>query len=322
MTEQKALPELNPGIEQFRITHDVGYTPQGREVVTFLRAYANGFGVILKGPTGSGKSTLVEHVAYLLGVGHDELEELYKKDLSGGKAGTVSPWERIEERVSEISEARGGGFPLLTVLGHEDLDADSLKGRPYVIGDVFYWLSGQATLAAEYGGLFYFDEPAEARRDTLTVTHSLSDHRRELMVEGLARRIDAHPGFGFAMSYNEKYQDRRKRFKPSTKQRFVHLPLGYSSDAAWEQKLVMDKGKVPSGIAKSLVKVAVETRTMAAARKIDEGASPRALLMAAQMIASGEKPYDAAMLCIAHALTEEPAELSAIEQLITNQFKR
>ncbi len=44
------------------------------------------------------------------------------------------------------------------------------------------WVDGPLTLAARHGAICYLDEIVEARQDTMVVIHSLTDHRRELML--------------------------------------------------------------------------------------------------------------------------------------------
>jgi len=57
-------PEI---IEQFRIPFEPNYIPQGREEEVFRHAFSTRIPVILKGPTGCGKTRFVEHMAYALG---------------------------------------------------------------------------------------------------------------------------------------------------------------------------------------------------------------------------------------------------------------
>ena len=54
-------------IEQFRIAEQPFYEAQGNELALFEAAYDARMPVMLKGPTGCGKSRLVEHVAWKLG---------------------------------------------------------------------------------------------------------------------------------------------------------------------------------------------------------------------------------------------------------------
>ena len=52
---------------QYRIKKEPFYQPQGREIQMFEAAYASRMPVMLKGPTGCGKSRFVEHMAWKLG---------------------------------------------------------------------------------------------------------------------------------------------------------------------------------------------------------------------------------------------------------------
>jgi nitric oxide reductase NorQ protein len=47
---------------------EIGYIPVSGEATTFRAAFEAGLGIMLKGPTGCGKTKLVEHMAHLLGV--------------------------------------------------------------------------------------------------------------------------------------------------------------------------------------------------------------------------------------------------------------
>ena len=58
---------MNPDIEQYRIAREPFYRPQGDEVALHEAAYAARLPVMLKGPTGCGKSRFVEYMAWKLG---------------------------------------------------------------------------------------------------------------------------------------------------------------------------------------------------------------------------------------------------------------
>ncbi len=53
--------------QQYRLQTEPYYQPQGREVALFEAAYRNRLPVMIKGPTGCGKSRFVEHMAWRLG---------------------------------------------------------------------------------------------------------------------------------------------------------------------------------------------------------------------------------------------------------------
>ena len=54
-------------INQYRIAKEPFYQPQGNEVALYEAAYSARLPVMLKGPTGCGKSRFVEHMAWKLG---------------------------------------------------------------------------------------------------------------------------------------------------------------------------------------------------------------------------------------------------------------
>jgi nitric oxide reductase NorQ protein len=53
--------------EQYKVHTEPYYQPQGNEVALFEAAYRNRLPVMVKGPTGCGKSRFVEHMAWKLG---------------------------------------------------------------------------------------------------------------------------------------------------------------------------------------------------------------------------------------------------------------
>jgi nitric oxide reductase NorQ protein len=52
--------------EEYRITQEPYYAPQGDEIALFEAAYKNHLPVLLKGPTGCGKTRFMEHMAWRL----------------------------------------------------------------------------------------------------------------------------------------------------------------------------------------------------------------------------------------------------------------
>jgi nitric oxide reductase NorQ protein len=54
-------------LDQWRITEEPYYAPQGDEIALFEAAYAARLPVMVKGPTGCGKSRFIEHAAWKLG---------------------------------------------------------------------------------------------------------------------------------------------------------------------------------------------------------------------------------------------------------------
>jgi nitric oxide reductase NorQ protein len=54
-------------LDEYVITDEPFYAPQNNEIEIFEASYANGIPVLLKGPTGCGKTRFMEHMAWKLG---------------------------------------------------------------------------------------------------------------------------------------------------------------------------------------------------------------------------------------------------------------
>ena len=52
--------------DEYRITEEPYYEPIGKEIAVFEAAYANRLPILLKGPTGCGKTRFMEHMAWRL----------------------------------------------------------------------------------------------------------------------------------------------------------------------------------------------------------------------------------------------------------------
>jgi nitric oxide reductase NorQ protein len=313
------LPEMNPDISSAYITKNKFYLPQGKEISLALGAFAMQMPLVIDGPTGTGKSSLVEHLCYLLGKG-------WKPDPS------LRPVinEKIERMIKEDGFDQTG-YPQFVIQGHDDLTADDLRGRPYIVGKETMWLNGKALLAARHGGMFYFDEPGEARPDTLVVTHSLSDHRRTLDVEKLGISLELKETTFPVLTYNSKYQDPRKKFKPSTSQRFVYLYLDYPrpelelkivEGALQEEKIIVDES-----LRKNIgyfIDIANETRRLASENYLlQEGACPREVINAAKLASTLKEPQDlwfAAMSTLCYPLSSDQEIRKSIEMLVKNKY--
>jgi nitric oxide reductase NorQ protein len=73
-------------LDAYRINSEPYYQPQGTEVDTFTAAYCERLPVMLKGPTGCGKTRFVEHMAWRLGkplVTVAAHEDMTAADLAG-----------------------------------------------------------------------------------------------------------------------------------------------------------------------------------------------------------------------------------------------
>jgi nitric oxide reductase NorQ protein len=259
-------------LRPFRLAAEPYYRPVGEEVALFSSAYASRLPVMLKGPTGCGKTRFLEHVAWHL------------------------------------------GLPLVTVSCHEDLTASDLVGRYLLDAEGTRWQDGPLTLAARHGALCYLDEVVEARQDTSVVIHPLTDGRRMLPIEKRGELLQAHPSFLLVVSYNPSYQNTMKDLKPSTRQRFGALALGYPTPAV-EAEIVAHEAGVAADLAARLVTLGDRTRALRG-HGLDEGASTRTLIHAGRLIAQGIDAATACRMAILTPLTDDPDVSEALEALL------
>jgi nitric oxide reductase NorQ protein len=262
------------------------YLPVGDEVAVFVAAYQERLPVLLKGPTGCGKTRFVEHVTWHLYRGKEAAE----------------PRNRLET-------------PLITVSCHEDLTGTDLVGRYLLAGDETVWMDGPLTRAVREGAICYLDEIVEARKDTTVLIHSLTDHRRMLPVEKLGETLDAHPEFLLVISYNPGYQSVLKDLKPSTRQRFVSLDFDYP-DIERETRIVAHESGVDAASAERLAVVGERVRNLRE-HGFEEGVSTRLLIYAAKLIARGIEPRRACDLAIARSVSDDAEVVQAINEIVS-----
>jgi nitric oxide reductase NorQ protein len=266
-----------------RLLKEPWYLPLGDEVQMFEAAYRARLPVLLKGPTGCGKTRFVEYMAW----------RLYRQPDSV---------RRDIER------------PLVTVACHEDLTATDLVGRYLLSGDATVWMDGPLTSAVRTGAICYLDEVVEARKDTTVVVHSLTDHRRVLPIEKTGELLDAHPDFLLVMSYNPGYQSVLKDLKPSTRQRFVSLEFTYPGIEA-ETRIITHEGGVDSALAQRLALIGEKVRNLRE-HGFEEGVSTRLLVYAAQLTTGGISPRRACDVAVASAVTDDPDVRHAISSIV------
>lgn len=211
------------------------------------------------------------------------------------------------------------GRPLVTLACHEDLTAGDLAGRWLLEADGTRWQDGPLALAARHGAICYLDELVEARSDALVVVHPLADSRRVLPLERRGELLHAHPDFLLVASYNPGYRGLHKALKPSTRQRFTALAFGYPAPEV-ETAIVAAEGAVPPELAARLVALGQRTRRLQA-DGLEEGASTRLLVHAAQLARAGLPPREACLQAIAAPLTDDPELATVLADLVHAAFE-
>jgi nitric oxide reductase NorQ protein len=272
------------GGESYRAEAEPFYLPVGDEVGLFEAAHRERIPVLLKGPTGCGKTRFVEYMAWHL-----------------AQAAGASP-----------------GHALTTVSCHEDLTATDLVGRYLLSADGTHWIDGPLTRAVKNGGICYLDEVVEARKDTIVVIHSLTDHRRLLPLEKKGELLKAHPDFFLVVSYNPGYQSTIKDLKHSTRQRFVSIEFDYPAQVL-EQRIIAREAGVDDGVAESLALAGVQIRHLDQ-QNLLEGPSTRLLIYAGRLIAQGVSPRRACDVAIIQAMTDDALLAKGLRQVVQAIF--
>ena len=281
--------------EEYVITEEPFYVPVGDEVELFEVAYSQKLPVLLKGPTGTGKTRFIEYMCYRLG------KPLTK--ITKGSSG---------------SKKSSNSIPLMTVACHEDLTASDLVGRYLLEGDETKWMDGPLARAVKVGAICYLDEVVEARKDTTVLIHPLTDHRRILPIDKRGEVLQAHDGFLLVLSYNPGYQSALKDLKHSTRQRFVALEFGPPHPEV-ESKIIQHESGVSEDISSALAKLGEKVRNLDD-HGLNEGVGTRLLIYAGKLIRSGIAPRRACQVAVTWAITDDKQLQRGVDEVVNSIF--
>ena len=285
-------------IEEFLVRSEPYYRAVGDEMDLFEAAYQQHIPVLLKGPTGCGKTRFVEYMAWKLG---RPLTVIKDND-------SVQPMSEGEVRV-----------PLVTIACHEDLTASDLVGRYLLDSEGTRWIDGPMTRAVKAGAILYLDEVVEARKDTTVLIHPLTDHRRILPVEKTGSIIEADDRFLLCISYNPHYQSALKDLKHSTRQRFISVEFDYPP-ADVEAEIVQRESGCNEEQSASLAKLGEKGRNLRE-HGLAEGASTRLLIYAGRLMTEGIPARRACQVAIVWTLTDELELQRSIEEVVSSIFE-
>ena len=295
----KAEPDYKEyAIEEFLVRSEPYYRPVGDELEVFTAAYNQHIPVLLKGPTGCGKTRFVEYMAWTLGRPLAVIKETKKaQDVDEG-----------EVRV-----------PLVTIACHEDLTASDLVGRYLLDAQGTRWIDGPMTRAVKAGAILYLDEVVEARKDTTVLIHPLTDHRRILPIEKTGSIIEAHDRFLLCISYIPGYQSALKDLKHSTRQRFISIEFYYPPRDI-EAEIIARESGCPPEQADALAKLGEKIRNLED-HGLQEGASTRLLIYAARLMSEGIPARRACQVAIVWTLTDEEELQRSLEEVVSSIFE-
>ena len=282
--------------EEYMIKEEPFYMPVGDEVELFEVAYSQQLPVLLKGPTGTGKTRFIEYMCYRLG--------------------------RPLTKITKGRESKSGGsssIPLMTIACHEDLTASDLVGRYLLEGDETKWMDGPLARAVKVGAICYLDEVVEARKDTTVLIHPLTDHRRILPIDKRGEVIEASKGFLLVLSYNPGYQSALKDLKHSTRQRFMALEFS-SPPPDLEAKIIEHESGASKEVSMGLAKLGEKVRNLKE-HGLQEGVGTRLLIYAGKLINSGIAPRRACQVSVTWALTDDAQLQRSVDEVIHSIFE-
>jgi len=285
-------------IEEFIIKDEPFYVPNSDEIQIFEAAYRQRVPVLLKGPTGTGKTRFVEYMAWKLGQTLTVVKDQAKRSAAGA--------------------SRNGFVPLVTIACHEDLTASDLVGRYLLDANGTRWIDGPLTRAVKAGGICYLDEVVEARKDTTVIIHPLTDHRRLLTIDKLGEVVEAAPSFLLVVSYNPGYQNALKDLKHSTRQRFVALDFQFP-EIGREAKIIAHESGIDEAAATQLARLGHKVRNLRE-HGLREGAGTRVLIYAGRLINEGIAPRRACQVAVTWGITDDPQVQRSLDEVVSAIF--
>ena len=277
-------------IEEYEVLEEPFYLPIADEIKLFEAAADEHIPILLKGPTGTGKTRFVEYMNWRL---RDRLAQTNRKPA--------------------VTK-----FPLVTVACHEDLTAADLLGRFLLNSNKTEWVDGPLTRVVKHGGICYLDEIVEARKDTTVIIHSLTDHRRLLTLDKLGEVITAADDFLMVVSYNPGYQSMLKDMKHSTRQRFIAIEFEFPSEEQ-EAKIIEVESGIDAEHAAMLAQLGAMIRQLKG-NELDEGVSTRSLIHAARLIRKGIQPRRACQVAVSWSISDDKSIQKGLQETIKTVF--
>lgn len=206
---------------------------------------AQGKNLLLKGPTGSGKTKLAETLSYFFG------QQLYSVNCS----------------VDLDAEALLGFKTLVQKDGQTVID----------------FVPGPVIRAMREGQLLYVDEINMAKAETLPILNSVLDYRRQLTNPFTGETIYASEGFGVIAAMNEGYIGTLP-LNEALKNRFVILDIPYLQGERLKKLLLNQSLQKDESVIERFVRLSSDLMTQAETGQIaEEAVSIRALLDACDL---------------------------------------
>jgi nitric oxide reductase NorQ protein len=276
------LPPVTLTEEEKQLIGEVGYTPPDSSVIEdAVTALLLGKNVLLKGPTGSGKTRLASLLSRLF----------------------QQPMYSINCSVDLDAEA---------LLGYKTLDYDEEnKAR-------IAFVPGPVEKAMKRGQLLYIDEINMAKADTLPILNGVLDYRRMILNPFTGETIQATTGFGVIAAINEGYIGTTP-LNEALKNRFIVIDVPYLQGTALEEMLSQQSLLKDNEALSLFVRLSQDLLSKVKEGQIsEEAASIRSLLDACDL-STFMPPLRAIRRAIVDKLEDE-REKSAVSQIAETLF--
>ena len=218
-----------------------GYTPTDDSIIyDAMIALALGKNVLLKGPTGSGKTKLAE-----------TLSNLFQQ-----------PMHSINCSVDLDAEA---------LLGFKTIENNQS-------GTSIEFIAGPVVKAMKKGHLLYIDEINMAKPETLPILNGVLDYRRMITNPFTGEVVRSHEHFGVIAAINEGYVG-TVPLNEALKNRFVVIEVPYIQDDELKSVLEKQSKLTDSTLIKTFTKLSADLLSLVQNGQVsEEAASIRALI--------------------------------------------
>ncbi|WKA57119.1 MoxR family ATPase [Planococcus shenhongbingii] len=222
--------------------------------------------VLLKGPTGAGKTKLAESISSTFS----------------------QPMQSINCSVDLDAEALLGFKTLVQRGGESRIE----------------FVEGPVVTAMKQGHFLYIDEINMAKPETLPILHSALDHRRMMTNPFTGEVIEAHPDFGVIAAINEGYIGTAP-MNEALKNRFIAYPIPYLTGEQLQELWNREFPDADAGLKSFMLDLAADLMKQVENGLLSEEAASIRSLLDATALAQHMDPLRAVKYAIAEKLEDE-----------------
>ena len=218
-----------------------------KTIVLITKSYLNKESVLLVGETGTGKTTIAQFMAKMLGLEFHSLNchkgtevsdflggwrpVRQKAQISAEIKDVVSKYIVDEAEVDELSDdaAKLHSFVESNRASLQPEDMAVLEGNLAKLDKDFEWVDGSLVEAVKKGGVYLVDEISLASDNVLERLNSLLESDRKLMLRD--GEIQAHPSFMMIATMNPSGDHGKRELSPALRNRFTEVWVPSPLDA-------------------------------------------------------------------------------------------